>query len=358
MKTGNIVSAPLYVVYGSLTSKNEMSIRSYSLKRAKNRNGSWFYPSDLGTKEVLEKKLELIDKEVTNSGKINYRIFFTKKSLLSAMVNQMNNKLLKMSKGVAKMPIAVKSPAPVIAIAKPVIKKVVPDIIVEKPKSIKIVRSDIKMPAESKELMGRDLDDYVAIKNILNGNTNEFSVIYKRYYDIILFRYCRSFNFTQNELAKDLLMEMFTKVYEKLDQYIPKFTFNAWITKISKNYLIDYCRRNKNIHMVSIDKAFGEDDGDQEMTMAAILPDDGSNCPEKLLVNAERKEALIKAMSFLDDQVRRILIQRFFYKASYAEIMKQENVPVSHVKISIFRAKQKLKEVLTEHPQLMAACAL
>jgi RNA polymerase sigma-70 factor (ECF subfamily) len=344
MKTGNISSAPLYVVYGSLTSNNSLSIRPYPLKKAKNRDGLWYYPSDLGMKKVAETELGSIDHEVNRAGKVIYRVFFNKKTLLENMVELMSKQLTKSSTGKIKMPAAVKP----VTKPKPVVKEV---------KSNKINKTNVTMPEDAKMLTGRDLEDYMAVQNILNGHSNEFSVIYKRYYDVILFRYCRSFNFTQNELAKDLLMEMFTKVFEKLNQYTPKFTFNAWITKIAKNYLIDYCRKVRNVHMVSIDKAFGDDEG-QEMTMANILPDDGSNCPEKMYEDVQRKEALQKALSHLDAQVRRMVIMRFFYKASYAEIMKEENVSESHVKISIFRAKQKLKEVLTSNPQLLAACAV
>jgi len=57
----------------------------------------------------------------------------------------------------------------------------------------------------------------------------------------------------------------------------------------------------------------------------------------------------------LDEKTRRMVIQIFFYEASYADIMKQENINMATVKTAIFRAKQKLRKVFESNSQLLAA---
>jgi RNA polymerase sigma-70 factor (ECF subfamily) len=357
MKTGNIQSAPLFVVYGSLTSKNTPSVRHYPLKKAKSRNGAWFYPSEGGTQMVPHTMLGEVDDQTTPKGKLIYKIYFQEEKLIDQMVDMMNKRMSQVSgKPVTQnmsLPSAVRSS---VSVVKQEFKVAVPEVV---PSSPKITVANVSVPAGTREFQGRNLDDYIAVQNILHGHKDEFAVIYKRYYDTILFRYNKSFSFKEPDLCADLVMEMFERVYERLAQYTPKFTFNAWITKIAENYLIDYCRKTKKHPFVSLDKGFHDNDGaEMGMTMGDMLADDGSNCPEKTLMVEQRKDALNKALEQLDEKTRRMIIQRFFYKASYADIMKQESADMATVKTAIFRAKQKLKKVFVENPQLLAAVAM
>jgi RNA polymerase sigma-70 factor (ECF subfamily) len=359
MKTGNNQSAPLFVVYGSLTSKNTPSVRSYPLKKAKNRNGAWFYPSEGGTQMVPDVMLGEVDDQTTPGGKAIWKIYFKDESLVDKMVSMMNARMCEIAgKPVVSnlsLPSAVKSSAKV-SEAKSELKKVVEDV---QPSSTKISVENVSIPAECRQFQGRNLEDYIAVQNILNGYKDEFAVLYKRYYDSILYRYNRNFSFKEPDLCKDLIMEMFERVYERLAQYTPKYTFNAWITKIAENYLIDYCRKAKNHPMVSLDKGFRNGDGgDTDMTMGDLIADDGSNCPEMTLMLSERKEALTLALQKLDEKTRRILIARYFYNTPYSQIIADEGVDLAYAKITVFRAKQKLKKILSKNTQLLAAVSM
>jgi RNA polymerase sigma factor (sigma-70 family) len=354
MKTGNNQSAPLFAVYGSLTSKNTPSVRLYPLKKAKNRNGAWFYPSEGGTQMVPDVMLGEVDDQTTPGGKQIFKIYFQEEKLIAQMVDMMNKRMCQMSGTPMvqnlSLPSAVRSS---VMVAKQEPKVIIPD---TAPTSPKLTAANSSFPEGARDFQGRNLEDYLAVQNILHGYKDEFAVIYKRYYDTILFRYNKSFSFKEPDLCADLVMEMFERVYERLAQYTPKFTFNAWITKIAENYLIDYCRKTRNHPFVSLDKGFHDSDGNESgTTMGDMLEDDGSNCPEKAMMLGQRKEALNKALAKLDEKTRRMIIQRFFYKASYADIMKDENIDMATVKTAIFRAKLKLKKVFVENPQLLAA---
>lgn len=356
MKTGNIQNAPLFVVYGSLTNKKTATNpRFYHLKKAKNKNGAWFYPSTGGVQMVPESMIGEIDELLTPDGKQTFKIYFQQENLAENMIDVIKRhmyQILGTPETINRsMPAAVKSIAK--SQGKITALKVVEDVV---PSSPKLTSATVSMPDGAKEFRGCNLEDYLAVQNILHGYKDEFAVIYKRYYDNILYRYNKSFSFKEPDLCADLVMEMFEKVYEKLGQYTPKFTFNAWITKIAKNYLIDYCRKTRNHPMVSLDKGFYDNDGaDMGMTMGDMLEDDGSHCPEKVLMLEQRKEALHQALSQLDEKTRRMVIQIFFYEASYADIMKQENINMATVKTAIFRAKQKLRKVFESNSQLLAA---
>lgn len=362
MKKGNIQSAPLYVVYGSLTTNNSPSVRAYGLRKAKNKDGVWYYWADDRTVMIPDRMLGEIDEHPAKGNKRVYKVFFREQKLINSWIEQMNFKMCQLAgkpvdtlkPAVTKLREAVKSEGSKKA-KEAVVKSIVEKpVVVEKPKAEKMSKENATLPKGAKQFTGKDLEDYIAIQNILNGHQQEFAVIHKRYYPTILYKYSKCFNFQNNELAEDLASEVSMKIYEKLSQYVPEHTVNAWISKIARNYFIDYTRKAK-LQTVSISKVFGSEEDGESVTLENFLPADTKTCPDEMYLSDERKQAVHKVLATLDERVRRMVIMRFFYNASYADIMKQENVNESYVKITIHRAKNKLREMLQGRPQLLAA---
>ncbi|MBK7099260.1 MAG: sigma-70 family RNA polymerase sigma factor [Sphingobacteriales bacterium] len=47
------------------------------------------------------------------------------------------------------------------------------------------------------------------------------------------------------EDANDTVQEVFVKVWQNLEKYNPKFSFNTWLYAIATNYCIDFLRSAK-----------------------------------------------------------------------------------------------------------------
>lgn len=103
-----------------------------------------------------------------------------------------------------------------------------------------------------------DYEDLAIINSIKSGNKDSFSLLYKKYH-YRLDHKIRQFTKFNVEEAKDLKMEIFQKVYENIHKYEKHYTFNSWISKVAHNYLLDYYRKNKvegiRINSMSIDQA-------------------------------------------------------------------------------------------------------
>jgi RNA polymerase sigma-70 factor (ECF subfamily) len=211
-----------------------------------------------------------------------------------------------------------------------------------------------------KTFASKDMADINAVNDILTGKTNSFSVIYERYYEKVNRDFMLALHKNQ-DIADDLTMEFFTKIYHKIHQYKPENTFNAWITRAAKNHLIDYTRRIKaSPVMVSLDRGPVNNDGNEITNnsgdkIAMALKDDSSLNGAEILMDIEKKNALNRAIMMLDKKSRQIIRMWFVENKTYKEIVDETGLSVSNVKVKILRAKVRLKEILLQNKGLLAA---
>ena len=188
--------------------------------------------------------------------------------------------------------------------------------------------------------------DMLTIQRILNGETNAFSVIYDRYREHI---YNKFVSYLRVEAdAEDATMLALTKVYENISKYEEKYTFNAWVTRLAHNVLIDYYRKN-NLHegdLVSIDKVAANDNIKSDSAPVFYqLPDSGLN-PEQKAIKYERDVKLLNAVNSLKDKYREALTLVYFDDCSYDEAAAVLDMKLSNFKVTVHRAKKELKKVM------------
>lgn len=134
----------------------------------------------------------------------------------------------------------------------------------------------------------QDFQDLALVDSIKRGNQQAFEILYKKYYPHMhrkIFFALRS-----KEDAEDITSEIFQKIYENIGRYEKNYTFNAWITKLAQNYMIDFIRKNKRdvvaCNSISIDAPVLQDDSEVEFQVP-------SNEPE-LLTASEKIERMAK----------------------------------------------------------------
>ncbi len=136
-------------------------------------------------------------------------------------------------------------------------------------------------------------------------------------------------------LAEDIVSEIFLKAIENFEQYSKeKGSFKSWIFQITKNYLIDYFRSNKNRASSSIDDLANE------------LKDPGDT--KQLAQNEIEKEIIIEAINTLPENKKELVILRYFSGYSYEEIAKVTKDKENNIRVIIHRTLQDLKRKL-EH---------
>jgi len=136
--------------------------------------------------------------------------------------------------------------------------------------------------------------------------------------------------FAERDIASDVTQEIFIKVYHNLEKYREEKNFSSWIFAISRNYCIDYWRKNKKYMQNSqeLDENIGS----------------GKPTPEESLIRESEIDELRKKLVGLDPDLRLAIILRDIQDLSYHEIAERFSIPEGTVKSRINRARLKLAQ--------------
>ncbi|MGC8775199.1 MAG: RNA polymerase sigma factor [Chlorobaculum sp.] len=165
----------------------------------------------------------------------------------------------------------------------------------------------------------------------------QFAAIVQRYEEP-LFRYIVRQGARDRELARDILQEVFIKVYLHLNDYDASLPFSSWIYRIAHNETITHFRKEKNRPLVldkgDDDEFFGKIVDDFELSQAG-----GQYDVSDIQTVLER----------LEPRYRDILVLKFFEDKSYEEISDILQMPQGTVATLINRAKKKIKASLEKN---------
>jgi RNA polymerase sigma-70 factor, ECF subfamily len=194
------------------------------------------------------------------------------------------------------------------------------------------------------------------IKKVQNGDMEAFRKIVERYKD-------RAFSLTLKILknsseAEDSLQDAFLKLYKSLieKKYEGTAKFSTYFYSIVYNSAVDYYRkyRLKRFNITSIDvtdanyregdeltKYFNETEIDDRLYI-----EDLNLNTEKNVMSSEIQKIVSKYITAIPEHYSVILTMFYVNELSQNEISEILSLPLGTVKNRIFRAKEKLKEVL------------
>lgn len=143
------------------------------------------------------------------------------------------------------------------------------------------------------------------------------------------------------EHVSDLAQETFLRAFRAL----PGFDVDGaarpstWLLTIATRLALDK-KRKKQVPEVPLDEWHVPSDGDT---------------PERQAERAELGRAIARAAQALPDEQRAAFVLAEFHGLAIAEIAEALSLPDNTVKTRLFRARQKLREALSEHHEGMAA---
>lgn len=180
------------------------------------------------------------------------------------------------------------------------------------------------------------IDSSILIERFKNGEINAFDEIVRRHQKQV---YNLAYNLTQNcEDAYDISQEVFIKVYRSLRKIRKISAFNLWLKRVTINACTDYLRQKPNERTLEdtlyIDKYYKNED-----------------IPDGLVETLELNLVISKAVNRLPKRQRRVFILRHYNDMSLKEIAEILNCSLGTVKAHLFRAKNRLKNIL--YPYLL-----
>lgn len=137
-----------------------------------------------------------------------------------------------------------------------------------------------------------------------------------------------------SEEAKDIVQEVMIKVWNGREQMAEVQNMEAWCMRITKNLSLDKLRSRQRRATDSIEEGF-------EVRQDALSPHENTELNESML----RINQLIAA---LPEKQRQVIHLRDIEGYSYNEICEMLELDMSQVKVSLFRARNAVREKLVK----------
>ena len=185
------------------------------------------------------------------------------------------------------------------------------------------------------------MDEKAIIEKVLAGDSNAFGELVEAYQDKV---YNLALQMCGNaDDAFDLSQEAFFRAWRGLSGFQFESAFSTWLFRLTSNVCLDWLRAKKRRPTVSLTTL--DDEGEETQL---DVPDPGKS-PEELLLAAEDRSALTKALNELPVEYRQILTLRAIDDLSYTEIAEVLHLREGTVKSRISRARLALRKKLLQN---------
>lgn len=177
-----------------------------------------------------------------------------------------------------------------------------------------------------------EIEDYVHIDRILNGDNNAYSFLVDKYKGMA---YTVALKIMRNtEDAEDVAQESFIKAFQKIHSFKRDAKFSTWLYTIVYRTAVYNLRKNK-IPTEQINEHITENRSIEEKgTLELELQDQLiSKCIKEAIYNLPRLESLLITLFYINEN-------------SIAEISKITDLSESNIKVKLYRARKKMKKEL------------
>ncbi|MDF2519474.1 MAG: polymerase, sigma-24 subunit, subfamily [Clostridia bacterium] len=130
-------------------------------------------------------------------------------------------------------------------------------------------------------------------------------------------------------MAEDIAQESFADFYVNRARYDGRCSFKTYLFAIIKHKAIDYLRRKRPVNL------------DEHL-------ESGEFTPEEAYLEKEQKRLLKNALELLNNDYKTAIYLIEYEELSYQEAAKVMNKNPAQMKILIFRARKKLKELMEQ----------
>jgi RNA polymerase sigma-70 factor (ECF subfamily) len=201
--------------------------------------------------------------------------------------------------------------------------------------------------------------DLEIVERIINGDSNAFREIADKYKD-------KAFSLTvkilkNREEAEDSVQDAFIKLYRSIlqNQFREEAKLSTYFYTIVYNTALDNYKKikNKSFSVISIDvEGSNFKEGDELMSRfneteieKKVYEERYDSGTEKKISSGEIENIINRFINSIPEQYSLILNMFFINDLSHDEISKILSLPLGTVKNRIFRAKEKIKDIILKH---------
>lgn len=166
------------------------------------------------------------------------------------------------------------------------------------------------------------------MRRLRDGDELAFKKIYETFAPRLAVRLLQLLR--SEELAKDILQDLFIKIWEVRHTINPELSFGALLYKMAANLSKNVYRRNVY----------------DQLMRKQINPDQSHNPIEESLDHSEAKELLQAALNKLTPRQREVYVMHKIDGLSYQEISSRLNISASAINHHIQEANKQLRNIL------------
>jgi RNA polymerase sigma factor (sigma-70 family) len=175
-------------------------------------------------------------------------------------------------------------------------------------------------------------NDISVIKQVLDGKTDEFRLIVDRYKNMsynLAFRICGN-----REDAEEISQDAFLKAFKSLGNFKMNSSFATWLYRIVYNTTISYLRVKKG-NTISLE--------DFPTETSYFL----RNSESEEDADKEYRNSLVNfALQKISEEERGLISLYYFNEMNIDEISDVTGINNSNIKVKLFRARQKMLEII------------
>ncbi len=206
-------------------------------------------------------------------------------------------------------------------------------------------QSRIETDAQAAAQSRAEDQDLIAAAKV--GDERAFAKLMRKYEERVQ-KHCLRIVGDEQE-AEDLKQEVFVKVFRSLPSYEHTYAFYTWMYRITQNCCIDRIRKIKR-QALEISLTPRPDEDGQDAPREHSIPDE-TYVPEKEALNNELKATIEAALAKLSPKLREIIVLKEQEGLSYEEIGAMLHCSRGTVKSRLFRAREKLQDLLAPYMQ-------
>lgn len=165
--------------------------------------------------------------------------------------------------------------------------------------------------------------------------------IYQQHFHIV-YRYLLCLTGRNDFLAEELCQETFYQAVKSVHRYRGECAMSTWLCQIARNVWLHELRKKYRKKEVSLEASIEQNP--EDFFLHALV---SSSDTEKSVLNHLHSQEALEAMHSLDPIVRQVLLYRLVGELSFKEIGVILGHTENWARITFFRGRKKLKEVLT-----------
>ena len=182
--------------------------------------------------------------------------------------------------------------------------------------------------------------DAAIVQQVIDGNTNAFETLMKRYEQPVLGILKRHLPYNQVE---ETAQDVFVRAYQSLPGFKQSGSFRHWLSSIAVRTCYDFWRkhyRNREMPLSTLTEA-------QADWLEKTLSNTSGSTYEELGRQKEAREVLDDALGRLSAEDRMVLELVYLEGLTGKEAAKLLGWSVANVKVRAFRSRKKLEKILT-----------